>query len=71
MARMNTQASNNATGPLPLERSYLSLQEAFEQAISLEILLAGRKGAAVDAARVAPAPEPEANAALAPGRCRR
>lgn len=47
MGRMNTQASNHA-GPLPLERSYLSLQEAFGQAIALEVALAGRRSEAVE-----------------------
>jgi hypothetical protein len=42
MERMKTHPSNHP-GPLPLERSYLSLQEAFEQAISLEVALAGRR----------------------------
>jgi hypothetical protein len=51
---MNKNARHTASEALPLERSYLSLQEAFEQAISLEVLLARRRGAAVDAAREAP-----------------
>lgn len=41
--RMDNTQSPAAGSALPLERSYLSLQNAFEQAIALEVLLAQQK----------------------------
>jgi hypothetical protein len=41
--RMDNTQSPAAGSALPLERSYLSLQDAFEQAIALEVLLAQQK----------------------------
>lgn len=62
---MNTPSRHVDSTSLPLEQSYLSLQQAFEQAIALEVLLAQRKPE--DAAGEA-APGELADAPPGPGR---